>query len=527
MKKITLLVVILLTSLTSYAQFPETFDTEIPSTWAIFPGTNGLGVVQTWMHSDTGEFPFVIWEDVTGGLAEDWLVSPQVAITNNNNTLTFDTTDFNAGDFFSNITVRVSSMGNQTNIPDFTTLLTITEADINTHQVFQTFSVDLSAYIGSNIFIAFVMTNDDGDAWAIDNIDLVGCAPPSNITATDFTQTTVDITIGESADYQLEWGVFPYAQGGLGSTGTAVITAGDSYQFTGLTPGTSYNVFVRKNCGGGSFSEYVETIIGTSPNLDTFPYSEDLEPDANQALLLNLGLSFFTNTSNWSFGQDDTTDGDTTNDFANDGISYLFSNNTFTDADADAWVYFGPLTLTAHNQYDFSFMQRNFETASLIRPNKDIEIVVSTTNDGANDTVLLTLDDLNNTSYVQRTASFIPTTSGDYYFGIRDKSGVLTGVTEANSVIVDSFSIEETLSIDEFDSNNFTYTYDKNFNVLNLESSTAMTNIEIYSILGQNVISKSLDHTNASINLSSLNDGVYIARVNIGNNFNTIKFIKN
>lgn len=354
--------------------------------------------------------------------------------------------------------------------------------------------------------------------------DAITCPDPV-LSFDDFAQTTADISMDSSANYEIEWGEFPYTQGGGGSTDTA--NGVDTYQLTGLTPGVSYNVFVRKNCGGGDFSNYIEVLVGTSPNLNTFPYAEDLEPDANQALLLNLGLSFFTNTNNWSYGQDDTTDGDTTNDFANDGISYLFSNNTFTSDAADAWIYVGPFPLTANNQYDFSFFQRNFEVSSATRPAKDLEVVVATTNDGTTDNVLLTLNDTNNTSYLQRTASFTPTTSGDYYFGVHDITDVLVGVTQANSVIIDSFSISETLSVDEFDSNNFTYAYDNNLDILSMESPAPMTGIEIYSIVGQKVISQTPSSSQASINLSQLTDGVYIARVNINENVESFKFIKN
>jgi bifunctional DNase/RNase len=54
-----------------------------------------------------------------------------------------------------------------------------------------------------------------------------------------------------------------------------------------------------------------------------------------------------------------------------------------------------------------------------------------------------------------------------------------------------------------------------------------MTNIEVYSILGQKVIFRPLSNTSESINVSSLNDGVYLAKVFIGGNFKTIKFVKN
>jgi hypothetical protein len=64
--------------------------------------------------------------------------------------------------------------------------------------------------------------------------------------------------------------------------------------------------------------------------------------------------------------------------------------------------------------------------------------------------------------------------------------------------------------------------------MLNLESSTlAMTGIEVYSLLGQKVVSRTLSSNNESIDVSSLTDGIYLAKINIGGNSKTIKFAKN
>ena len=54
-----------------------------------------------------------------------------------------------------------------------------------------------------------------------------------------------------------------------------------------------------------------------------------------------------------------------------------------------------------------------------------------------------------------------------------------------------------------------------------------MSSIEIYSILGQNMLSKSLSKTTELIDISTLNDGIYLVKVYTDGNFETIKFIKN
>ena len=53
-----------------------------------------------------------------------------------------------------------------------------------------------------------------------------------------------------------------------------------------------------------------------------------------------------------------------------------------------------------------------------------------------------------------------------------------------------------------------------------------MASVSIYSLLGQNVMSKTLKNTSESINVSSLTDGIYLAKINSDGSSKTIKFIK-
>ena len=532
MKKITLLVLTLCIGAVSHAQFPEDFEgvTFPPAGWTTFVGANGLGTVENW---ESGAFDTTtavcVWEVLPAGQrSEDWLVTPQVAITSNNSTLTFQAVDSGSTDYGSIYTIRVST-ASQTTHSDFTIVDTFDETQITHSQAVMTGSertVDLSAYIGQSIYVAFVLDQNDGDLFRIDNVDFIGgCLDPS-VSFDDYTQTTANISMSSVGDFDIEWGEFPYTQGSGGST--ISVTATDTYQLTSLMPGVSYNVFVRQNCGGGEFSDYTELVVGTSPDLSTLPIAEDFEPDANQAMLVNFGLSFFSPAGDWTFNADDLTDGDTTNDFANSGVSTIFSNSTFIDSDSDATVYIGPFDLTTTNEYTFSFNQRNLDVASATRPNKDIEIVVATTNDGTTNTVLATFDDMDNTTYQQRMATFTPSVDGSYYFGIRDKSTFLASATVANLVFIDDLSITSTLSTEDFSRNLFTHSYNKSSKSLILQSSNLeMSNVEIYSILGQNVISKPLSSTREVINIASLNDGVYLAKVFADGGSKTIKFVKN
>lgn len=113
--------------------------------------------------------------------------------------------------------------------------------------------------------------------------------------------------------------------------------------------------------------------------------------------------------------------------------------------------------------------------------------------------------------------------------------GVLWGSNEA----IDQYSFEVFLFEDMFMDNLQTNTslnvqnpknpqfihYIKNDN-LNLQSSGNMEQIEIYSTLGSLICSKDLKKSPPSIAITSLNPGLYIARLKINEKWHSFKFVK-
>jgi len=267
MKKITFFILALI-SINCFAQFPENFGGgSTPLGWSIFD--NGNGTTQSWIYSANG-YMLVQWEDVATGQAEDWLATPQFTVGPTNTILTFDTTDYYSTDYLSTLSVKIST-ASQTTIGDYANLLTISESDIVVHASFQEFTLDLSAYIGQNVYIAFVMTNDDGDAWFLDNVDLVANASAPNPVTTptpadgavnvyiDPTDTNADMTpdnavafawvpavTGDAAtSYDFYLGDSPITLNYLGNTSNT------SVNVTGMQYSTLYYwQIVARNVGG-------------------------------------------------------------------------------------------------------------------------------------------------------------------------------------------------------------------------------------------------------------------------------------
>jgi hypothetical protein len=146
-----------------------------PTGWTSFRGTNGLGVANDWIQAtapNTGTYSAANqYENVTGGIAEDWLVTSQIDLTSANNAeLLFYAAQSYGTDYGSIYEVKVST-ASQTTHADFTTVATYNETTLGANG-FNLHSVDLSAYDGMMIYIAFVHLNDDGDNWIIDDIEV-------------------------------------------------------------------------------------------------------------------------------------------------------------------------------------------------------------------------------------------------------------------------------------------------------------------------------------------------------------------
>ncbi|PID88921.1 MAG: hypothetical protein CSB02_00155 [Bacteroidia bacterium] len=154
--------------------FEEGFEGSMlpPECWASFTGTNGLGSNNNWKKSAAhyeGSFSaFVAPENVSGGLAEDWLVTPMLHIGPKTK-LSFYQKQMSASVKGSQYAVLVSTSSQQ-DIDTFVELESWGEDDFST--LFSQKIIDLSSYEGQTICIAFRLTNDNDDGWYLDKIEI-------------------------------------------------------------------------------------------------------------------------------------------------------------------------------------------------------------------------------------------------------------------------------------------------------------------------------------------------------------------
>lgn len=204
MKNFTFLLTCCLISLQTFAQFPESFSsgtTTMPTGWVSFIGDNGYGTTKNWKISDTGGYAFIEPEDVSPNTSEDWLVTPQFTVNGSQHILSFLQSDFYAQNNGSVYTIRVST-GTQLDQSAYTTVATYFETDMAA-TILSPEYIDLSAYAGQQIYVAFVMEQQNGDFWYLDDINVTGDMnlpdPAINPTPGD---TSIDVAIDDSQNTQ-------------------------------------------------------------------------------------------------------------------------------------------------------------------------------------------------------------------------------------------------------------------------------------------------------------------------------------
>jgi hypothetical protein len=545
MKQITLLlfcVSVLLTNAQTYFQEDFQVTTDLTAAgWTLYNDSNTPTSNPDYASIFTDAWNIVTWNSEAPntvaattswfsppGTADRWLITPAITLpAGTTPRVRFKIRSHDNGAFADGYILKVSTTG--TAKADFTVdLLTVANAPNDLIANLPNTEVDLSAYAGQTIYLSWVNQFNDGNLLSVDDIvvdETPSCPPAANLTFDAFTDTTADISWDNAGDFTIEYGVFPYTQGGGGTT--VNLTGVSSYQLTNLNPAISYDVFVTQNCGLSGGTSSSETItVGTRPsNVSTFPSTEDFEITPDQALILNLGVTRVQNTNPWNFSVDDLADGDTTNDFAFSGTNSFFSNNTFGAQDADATIFVGPYDLTTTNEYTFSVQQRNFEVEDATRPNKDIELIAAPTADGMNNTVLATFDEMNNITYMMRSGTFTPPTAGAYFFGVRDKSSFKTGITAGNSVFVDDFMVTAApLSVSNVASLEVNAYYNNATGSLNYSSSSIVNEVEVYNMVGGLVNDFEVNDNEGSLN-TDLKSGVYIASFTTQNGNQSIKFI--
>ena len=122
-------------------------------------------------------------------------------------------------------------------------------------------------------------------------------------------------------------------------------------------------------------------------------------------------------------------------------------------------------------------------------------------------------------AWADRSLDISAATGNLVYIGMRHHD-----VTDVYLLSIDNVSVtSSTMSNEDFTLENINYTFNLESKILNVNSQEILSNIEIYNVLGQQVLIENLNKSSINLDLSNLSSGVYIVNVE-GNNSKTKTF---
>ncbi|AXG74722.1 T9SS C-terminal target domain-containing protein [Flavobacterium arcticum] len=528
MKKHLLLGAFFLGSLfTANAQFTESFEgsTELPTGWTVI---NGGDAAQTWVIADlTGAD--IIAQDGTniatiqyGTTAhDDLLITPAVDVTDGvSDVLSFWARSRDAA-YPEVISVKISTT--DATAAAFTTTL-IAEVAPASGTAFYSYSYDLSAYEGETVYIAFVSETTDMFAFDLDLVSVsndvvVGCAVPAGFTVIDPAPTTSTFNIGWTAvdgvTYEVEYGAPDFELG----TGDSMTAATAEANFTDLEAGTTYQFYVRTDCGDGEYSAWAGPLSFTTEfNPTDISYAYGFETSARD------GWKTANNAVDggaWGFYIADETFS------AVDGT--IFAGVIGTAVASDSWLFSRGLNLTAGDEVTVTYWVRKALLAGAGNTNSLVVTAGADITAEAQTIALASLADadFSTEEYTLITNTFTPDADGVYYLGFHYTSPAHTA-EENGGLLLDSVYVTSVLGTEEVTASNFAVYPNPANDVVNISANAGLNNVQIVDINGRTVKSVEFDGTNqAQINISDLASGLYIMNIASDKGTSSQKIVKN
>ncbi|MDY0363039.1 MAG: choice-of-anchor J domain-containing protein, partial [Desulforegulaceae bacterium] len=211
-----------------------------------------------------------------------WLITPKLTVTATETNFSF----WIACDYWysdgDNIDVFVSTTDNSTSSFGTTALLALTEDSITTSWAQHT--VDLSTFIGQDIYVAIRVTDNFGFSTFIDDVTgpelfVPACPKPTALSASNPTTSGVDLgwTDATGSIWNIQYMLNSETDWANATTITGVT---NPYTFATLNGSTTYKARVQTDCGD-ELSEWSSPIsFSTACDvITTFPWSEGFEGD--------------------------------------------------------------------------------------------------------------------------------------------------------------------------------------------------------------------------------------------------------
>ena len=361
-KKITLILILAVN--VCFAQnnvnLQEDFESNVfpPAGWQINNGPTGLGDEEEWHASPVSNSGLnsasITYESLINinDSAEDYLISKPFFLHGTSNELVFSHMDEDAFNFGSSFFLLL--LDNQSTIH---LLKKWTEDDLSSG-FFSKETVDLSNWDGEEVTLAWMMRNNDGDSWFIDDIvvqSFASCANPRVPFVTSVSASTADVQWtpgGSETDWIIEYGDLNFAVGT--GTGAQVTSSTPNATIVNLTPSSNYKYYVKSACSASDSSGWAGPYYLRSgclePLYTALPYKEDFDVTLDFCGWLTQDVNNDANV--WVISND--------NPSSNPNSLYINYNET---VDMNDWMFSPGIVLDSGINYELEFKYRARDVA--------------------------------------------------------------------------------------------------------------------------------------------------------------------
>ena len=561
MKKITLLLITLILPFSMLSQgWSEDFESMSvdgfgsvvwPEGWVALNGPTDAGTEQWGASTDDAsngaQSAFISYEALAEGLSQDFLITPQFTPGSEEaSTFSFMHRKSYTTLYPTSYSIKITT-GAQSDFDSYIDLANWGVEDFGT--TWESFSIEIPAeYYGIPVHIAFVHENNDGDNWYVDDVFVYGAGSHDlavNISAaTEYTMMPVNqvSSIATSADV--------INSGAVSDDGAAILMqvtndAGDvlfsetqsvnspageitTVNFSGYTPNTQGAHYISATVYTGG--EAPDDLDSSNNEVSGVIFVTDgtfardtavLSMDATGSLGIGAGNLGYVGASYSVSSTEDVTS--VTFGILNaDGV---LEGLPVRAAIFETTVTGSPqFTPAAYTEYVTISGERTLYTAAIEGGSVAVDgtFVVAVEEDGAN---------LAGNSIQASTTGgvYTPGTQWVWWETIPNDLGQWQNAEEFGFeiayVIRPNFN-GNTFSTEEVTSFEMSHSYDLESKVLTINSQEILKRVNIYNMLGQEVMSNDVEGMNVNMNLSELNSSIYIVNVEgVNNTSNTFKII--
>ena len=341
------------------------------------------------------------------------------------------------------------------------------------------------------------------------------CPRPDALAVTSSALMSADLTWDSAGLAEIEYGPYNFVQG----TGTILSGLVSPYTLNGLAESTAYDYYARSDCDLGNFSSWNGPLSFSTVFQPAIPtYNTSFE--AKNFPLIGWKADTETNGSNWYPYFSNTSSA-----LIQNGMYSAISVSNPT-AVAAARMYSRGIALQAGSVATISYYVRNYVFTSTATASYQLTVGTAQTA-AAQTTVVATETGISSPTFILKSFTFTPLTTGTYYFGFLHNSPV--NATGTHAFIIDNLTVSELLAATQFDDSAFSLFPNPATNVINIESKNyAITKVSLTDLNGRIVKQSVVDNlSNFKINISDLSSGVYMMNITSKEGSVIKKVIKN